>query len=318
MSGATAVVTAALWLRGGLVLVVAVLLYGVACGHLYCIALDAVRRSAISRLGLATGCVVACFAAGSAFWSLAFGWAVGRYGPQEALWILAAAFLVAGVAGSFLVPKVARERRSAADHLGSAARPSVPQNQPEFVFLWLGFFAVSAAGLGVISQAAFLPKVIQTVGPATLTALVAVGNGLGRVAGGALVDSLPSRLVAAMIGTAAAAGLAVSVVSEGWVFAAAVVLVAVSYGAASGAYPGILMRLSSGESFPKAFARLFTSWGIASGIAPTAVAVLASHLGSYCVPFVAIAALNLLAGALLLGRLVRGSASCVRQIVQKG
>lgn len=305
VSGAVAVAAAALWLRSGLALAVAVLLYGVACGHLYSIALDAVRRSAISRMGLATGCVVACFAAGSAAWSLVLGWGIGRYGAQEALWMLAAAFLVAGTAGFLMLPKVVTDGR-AAEHLGSAPRASVPRHRPGFALLWLGFFAVSAAGLGVISQAALFSKSIQTVGPAMLTALVGIGNGVGRVAGGALVDLLPSRLVAGAIGVAAAAGLALSAASDGWIFAAAVVLVALSYGAASGAYPGILMRLSSGESFSKDFARLFTGWGIASVIAPPAVAALSSRIGSYWLPFVLIAALNLLAGAILLGRRVRG------------
>ncbi len=305
VSGAVAVAAAALWLGSGLALAVAVLLYGVACGHLYSIALDAVRRSAVPRMGLATGCVVACFAAGSAVWSLVLGWAIDRYGAQDALWMLAAAFLVAGVAGFYIVPKAVPDAR-AAEHPSGAPRPSVPQNHPRFILLWFGFFAVSAAGLGVISQAALFSKSIQTVGPATLTALVGIGNGVGRVAGGALVDALPSRLVASAIGLAAAAGLTLSVLSSGWVFATAVVLVAVSYGAASGAYPGILMR-SSGESFPKDFARLFTSWGIASLVAPTAVAALSSGLGSYWLPFVGIAVLNLLAGAMFLGRRFRHS-----------
>ena len=219
--------------------------------------------------------------------------------------MLAAAFLIAGAMGFYMAPKVVLEGR-AAEYPSSASRSPVPRNHPRFIALWFGFFAVSAAGLGVISQAALFSKSIQTVGPAMLTALVGIGNGVGRIAGGALVDLFPSRFVASAIGLAAAAGLTMSAMSHGWVFAAAVVLVAVSYGAASGAYPGILMRLSSGESFPKDFARLFTSWGIASVFAPTAVAALSSGPGSYWLPFVVIAALNLVAGAMLLGRRVRG------------
>lgn len=301
IGGAAAVGLAAVSHGESALLALAAPLYGAACGHLYCCALGVVRNSGVNRQGLATGIVVAAFALGSVVWSFLLNGAIESHGLGVALWILSAAFSLIGLASSWILSRadeqeVHREQRC----------KSAPQRTAwtrHFLLLWLGFFSVSAAGLGVISQSALFSKSAHTLGPAALTALVGVGNGLGRLAGGVLVDLLAARAVTSLIALVVALSLGVGAVLDGWGLALAIGVVALSYGAASGAYPAIVMKLSARDSFAGLFARLFTSWGAAAIIAPSFVVALWEEHGSYSLPFMLIASLNV--GVCLLFLLVR-------------
>lgn len=297
--GAVAIACAAIFLSQPAVLAAAALGYGTMCGHLYCGALVAVKQANLKRLGLATGVVVASFAAGSVAWSLLLGHLVHRWGLQEALWAFAAVF--SGVALSAARGLAARSPARIQVEENLPGRPATARDPiPSLPVLWVGFFAVAAAGLGVISQSALFSTTIPGLEPAWLTALVGLANGAGRLGGGGLADRLAPRYTLAAIAMATAVALVAGMRTQGWGFAAAVVLVALCYGAASSAYPAALMRASAGGSFSADFARLFTGWGLAALVAPATFAVAWHYQGDYVGSFAVVAGLNLLVCVVLL------------------
>jgi OFA family oxalate/formate antiporter-like MFS transporter len=298
IAGAAAVGIAAANRGDPVLLALSAALYGAGCGHLYCCALGAVRSSGVNRPGLATGMVVAAFALGSVVWSLLLSRATESLGLGVALWLLSAAFALVGGAASWLLSR-AGEQHVHHERIRKQAYQTIGWSR-QFLLLWLGFFSVSAAGLGVISQSAVFSKSAHTLGPAALTALVGVGNGLGRLAGGALVDILAARFVTSLIALIAGLSLAVGSAMEGWGFALAMCAVTLSYGAASGAYPAMVMKLSTRDSFAGLFARLFTSWGAAAIVAPSVVVAIWESQGSYAPAFIIIASFNIGIGLLFL------------------
>ena len=302
--GAAAVLSAAIAPQMSLALVVAALCYGMSCGHLYCAALGMVKRAKLSRPGLATGIVIAAFAAGSVLWSLCLSSGVTHVGLTGALSLLSASF----AATALIVPMMLKPARHGDGEHGTPAAVAAPPlrgPRPHGVVLWIGFFAVSAGGLGVISQSALFLTSIPGLEAAALTAIVGLANGVGRVLGGALSDRLAASVVLALIAFVAAVALGASALLSGAAFIVAIAVVALCYGAASGAYPAVLIKTSSLAAFPARFARLFTGWGMAALLAPLAFAFGWEQRGDYALALLLAAALNLIAGVLLGARLVK-------------
>lgn len=291
-AGAVALAWAACHDDSRFVLGVCAVAYGAACGQMYASALAAVRHAATKRVGLTTGLIVASFALGSATWSLVLSWQLSQRGFTTACLVAAAVFLFAGAAAR-LLPVGPPAPPASAVSGSMQSSPSV--DGPTFASLWFGFFAVSAAGLAVISQAALFSTSIDTPGPGVLTALLGIGNGVGRVLGGAALDRLSPRAATATIAAAVALALALAGELDGYAFVAATSAIALGYGAAAGAYPAILMRCTTREHFPAAFARLFTAWGLAALMAPLAMVQIGSFTGGYSIPLLALSGVNLAA-----------------------
>jgi MFS family permease len=303
--GAAAVFSAATTPEISPALVVAALLYGMSCGHLYCAALGMVKRARLSKPGLAAGIAIAGFAAGSILWSLVLGSTLSRFGLHGALLVLSGAF----VTTALVVPMALKSvRQTGAEDSASHAfvAPILRSSARRLALLWFGFFAVSAAGLGVISQSALFMTSLPGLEAATLTAIVGLANGTGRIVGGALSDRLPASALLAQIAFVTALALGAGALLEGLGFIVSVVLVALCYGAASGAYPAVLIKTASPEHFPAQFARLFTGWGAAALLAPLAFALGWDRHGDYAPVLLLAAALNLTA-SVLLGTVLRKS-----------
>jgi OFA family oxalate/formate antiporter-like MFS transporter len=305
LMGAAALLSATLALPHLSALALPALCYGVSCGHLYCAALSLVKHARLSQPGLATGIIIAAFAAGSIIWSLMLGTAMMHLSLQGALLILCGAFVVMAL----IVPLTLRPSRHDGTEPGvsSALDGSVPRGPaPRLAVLCFGFFAVSAAGLGVISQSALFITSLPGLEAATLTAVVGLANGIGRVGGGALSDRLSASFLLAMIALVTALALGAGALLGGFGFIVSVAMVALCYGAASGAYPAVLVNTTSPERFPGLFARLFTGWGAAALLAPLAFAFGWERHGDYAPALLLAAALNLTAG-LALGTAIRRS-----------
>jgi hypothetical protein len=145
------------------------LVYGGACGQFYSIALSAVRRSGASKLGLAAGAVVACFALGSAGWSYLTAHLVGSAGLAVTFGVKAAIFAATAISAALLLATL-----SGADDVAIAASDRAQDHRrgSALTVLWIGFFAMAAAGLAVISQAAQIARATPAISAALLTALV--------------------------------------------------------------------------------------------------------------------------------------------------
>jgi MFS family permease len=304
LMGAAALLSAALALPHLSALALAALCYGVSCGHLYCAALGLVKQARLSKPGLATGIVIAAFAAGSILWSLMLGAALRHIGLQGALLILCGAFVVTAL----IVPLTLKPRRHDGTEHGAASVSDGPVprgSAPRLGVLCFGFFAVSAAGLGVISQSALFITSLPGLEAATLTAVVGLANGIGRVGGGALSDRLSASALLALIALVTALALGAGALLSGFGFIISVAVVALCYGAASGAYPAVLIKTASPERFPALFARLFTGWGAAALLAPLAFAFGWERHGDYAPALLLAAALNFTAGLVLIAAIRR-------------
>jgi OFA family oxalate/formate antiporter-like MFS transporter len=275
------------------------LAYGWCCGQFYSIALSAVRRSGFAALGLPTGFVVASFAIGSAAWSYLIAAIVTRAGLSEACWTIGVAFALSGVAAAVALRKA--PPLAVAGPSGSPCR-SARLAHVSVLKLWVGFFAISAAGLAVISQAATLATSFSFVSAAGLTAAIGLANGVGRIAGGRLIDRFAAPVMLAGLAGFAAMTIGLVASGHGGFIATGAVLVALAYGAGSAAYPAVLMRQSSVASFPGRFARLFTAWGSAAILTPPLASYWLQATGGYGYALTAVAALNAAVVVFLLSR----------------
>lgn len=291
-----ALVAAAQWLVVPLVLAASAIMYGWCCGQFYSVALSAVRRSGARSLGLATGVTVASFAVGSAAWSFLIAAATIRWGLFITCTAMGLGFALCGVvAGAMLCDAPNPAAQTAASPPTGPPMGAVMGGMK----LWMGFFAISTAGLAVISQAAALADSTMFLSAASLTALIGLSNGAGRVLGGAIADRVRAPLLLAGVSAAAAMTLAMVATGDGGAIAVGGVLVALAYGAGSAAYPAALMGQCSVVAFPRSFARLFTAWGLAAILAPPLMASWVLSSGSYTGVLLAIAALNLIVGLVL-------------------
>lgn len=296
-AGALALALASINLEAPTALACCALLYGGACGQFYSVALSAVRRSGARKLGRAAGAVVACFALGSAAWSYLIAYLIESAGLAVAFGVKATIFAASTVVAAFLLSAL---RGAEETTTVSADRPTELRLGPGLAMLWIGFFAVAAAGLAVISQAAQIARTTPAISAALLTALVGLANGGGRLAGGTLADRVSARQLTGALAAATACTLALAVMAEGVMLAALTVALALLYGAASAVYPAVLMKQHAVAAFPRRFAQLFTAWGVAAIAAPPLAGWQSQASGEYDTAFFGLAALNAAAVFLLI------------------
>jgi MFS family permease len=279
-------------------------LFGVGSGVGYGLALQLVSDAFPRRRGLATGAVVAAYALGAVVFAPAFRWGIAGHGPWTTLVAMAAVFAVAGG----MVWALLRPVRALGARLprltGTAAGGRL------FWLLWTGFLCGAAAGLMALGHAAGLVAAYGGPAPAVAagTALIAAGNGLGRLASGWLSDHLPVR---AILAAAAAVGAAALFALAGWpgpatVFAC-LALVGLAYGMLAAGYVVAVATYYGPERVAAVFGRVFTAWGLAGLAAPVLAGAIVDRTGDYrlAVVLAGVSALISAACALLLPR-VRG------------
>lgn len=276
--------------------------YGWCCGQFYSVALSAVRRSGFPALGLPTGVVVASFAVGSAAWSYFIAAVTLEAGLSAACWTMGIAFALCGTlaAGALRGAPHLKGVRPSEVRSSSAPRPQVAALK-----LWVGFFAISAAGLAVISQAATLAGSISFLSAAGVTAAIGLSNGVGRIAGGRLCDRTSAPVMLASLAAVAALTVGLVASGHGGAITIGAVIVALAYGAGSAAYPAVLMRQCSVVAFPAGFARLFTAWGSAAILVPPFASHWLQSTGGYGPILTAVAAVNVAVVVLLLSPTTR-------------
>ncbi len=278
------------------------LLYGAGSGFGYSVTLQAINLALPHRRGLANGVGIGLFAAGSALCAPLFMALIGLWGAQSTLALAAALFLVVTAAAAFAL------HRSGIDLSASASLVSPPDERRRkslFPLIWLGFFLGASAGLMVISQAAGI--VLAYGGSAALaatgTTFVAIGNGIGRLAGGWGCDHLPLRRVVMGAHGVAAVGLGLLLVwPTAMVATFGIALVGLSYGLMSGAYPAALGFYYGVRSFGRMMGRLVTAWGMAGLLAPLLAGHIYDRSGGYGTA-VSLALAGVLAGVLISNRL---------------
>jgi MFS family permease len=253
-------------------------LFGVASGIGYGLALQLVNDAFPPRRGLATGAVVAAYALGAVVFAPAFRWGIAGYGPWTTLVAMAVVFAVAGGISSALLRPV-RAVGARLPRLGGKAASG-----RLFWLLWTGFLCGAAAGLMTLGHAAGLVAAYGGSAPAVAagTALIAAGNGFGRLASGWLSDQLPVR---AILAVAAALGAAALFALAGWPGPATVYtclsLVGLAYGLMAAGYVVAVTTYYGPERVAAVFGLVFTAWGLAGLTAPVLAGAIVDRTGDY-------------------------------------
>jgi OFA family oxalate/formate antiporter-like MFS transporter len=240
------------------------LLFGVANGLAYGVAVALAARVPAGRRGAASGLVVGAYAAGPVLLGLLAPRVLPAVGWRTCLAVLAV--LVAGLVGlaAVLAPAGAGlERRP--------DRAAAPVPGTTVAALWVLFAGGTAPGLVVFATAAPLASATG-LGPGAAGAavsLLAAGNLAGRLGAGWWSDRagrLPALATALAATAVALAGLAVRVAPA--VVLTGFLVVGLAYGAVSALVPAATADRVGVRAFPAVYGRVFTAWGCAGLLAP--------------------------------------------------
>jgi MFS family permease len=158
----------------------------------------------------------------------------------------------------------------------AAASAASPPRRGAIAVLWAGFFFGAFSGLLAISHAAGMAAAAGATVPmvALAAALISVGNGIGRIVSGTLIDHVSARAIlaiAGLISLAAQVFLAAAPAPANAVIALSIV--GLAYGMTASGYPAAVSHIFGHERVSAVFGRVFTAWGVAG--------LLAAPLGGY-------------------------------------
>ena len=233
-----------------------------------------------AKTGLIAGIVVSGFGLASVYAAPLANKLNQMYGMQKTMFILGALFLLVVVLLSQLLKappagyKPAGTPPAPKDASGAVKKedfaPSEVLRTPQFYLLWFMYACGAGAGLMIISKLAAIASIQAGIKLGfVLVAVLAVGNGFGRVAAGVLSDKLgrkPTMMICFL--SQAVFILLISRASEGTVLASVPVLALISaliganYGANLALFPSITKDFYGLKNFGMNYGLVFTAWGV--------------------------------------------------------
>lgn len=160
----------------------------------------------------------------------------------------------------------------------------------QFAMMWLVMFCNTVAGIMFISfQSPMIQELWHRLDPglsaqklasygATLIAVSALCNGLGRFAWGSLSDHLGCvRVFQIMLGTQLGAFLVLGIVESPWLFGVGVCYVLLCYGGGFGTLPSFVSNAFGAKMMAGAYGAMLSTWGAAGVVGPQVVAYLRDH-----------------------------------------
>lgn len=257
------------------------LLFGVANGIGYALALQVANDVLPQRRGLATGIAVASYALGAVVFAPLFQRGVDLMGVWSTFGSMALLLLFSG--GVLLVLL-----RPVEGSFGRAARdgPADGNAMARWVFwiLWASFFFGSATGLMFLGHAAGLVAAYGGTSAAIAagTALIAACNCAGRLSSGWLSDHFPVRLILACGAALGAVALGAFVLVPSLATAFLCLLgVGLSYGLLAAGFAAAVAHLYGTRRVGIVFGRLMTAWGTAGLLSPVVAGHILDRTGSY-------------------------------------
>ena len=239
-----------------------------------------------ARTGLIAGIVVSGFGLASVYAAPLAKWLTGTYGLQTMMQVLGVAFLIVVVTLAQLLRAPHRVLQfikgyghAGALHRREAAPPALRKEEfaPremlgtwQFYLLWFMYACGAGAGLMVISKLAKIADVQAGIALGfLLVAVLAVGNGAGRIIAGVLSDKI-GRKATLLICFVFQAGLVVllSQTTEGSFLAKVPILAVVSaliganYGANLSLFPSVTKDFYGLKNFGTNYGLVFTAWGV--------------------------------------------------------
>jgi OFA family oxalate/formate antiporter-like MFS transporter len=253
--------------------------FGLANGIVYSAALQIANNALPHRRGFATAVIVCGYAMGGALAAPFYVALIASVGPWHAL--LAMAVCIAVVA--LVAWRILQPLRWPAP---PSARAGLGPGKAVIAVLWAGFFFGAFSGLLAISHAAGMAAAAGATVPmiALAAALISVGNGIGRIVSGTLIDHLPARAILAIAGLVSLAAqvfLALAPAPANAVIALSVV--GLAYGMTASGYPAAVSHIFGHERVSAVFGRVFTAWGVAGLIAAPLGGYVFDRTGGYAI-----------------------------------
>jgi MFS transporter, OFA family, oxalate/formate antiporter len=288
------------------------------------------------RKGLATGLVIMGFGFGALLMSKViaptlYDWSGGNL-VGVFLW-LGGCFTVATLLGASVLrnppPGYAPPQWAGMKGQGGALQPSARRNStpiaatvgivsPQFTLMWTIFFCNIVAGISIIGfqspifqdlwhrvDADLSAKALASYG-ATLIAVSALFNGVGRMFWGGLSDRI-GRLQAFrfMLASQLAAFALLIFTDSPWLFGGLICYVLLCYGGGFGTMPSFVLDVFGAGRMAQAYGVILTAWSAAGIVGPQIVAYLKDHCGSRAATYSFSVGIGFLAVGLALSLVMR-------------
>lgn len=276
-------------------------LFGAANGVAYSVATTLASRVPSARRGTATGLVVAAYAGAPVALGVVGPSLIADHGWRACTAVLG---LVAGVLlllAATLAPAASSHARLA-DGSG-VTEPAPPGTLP---WLWLLFAGGTAPALMLFAHAAPLAALrgLDLAAAGLAVSVLAGGNLSGRALAGWASDVVGRTPSLAVALGAPALALAAVAWGGGVALIGGYAVLGFCYGAVSALVPAATADLVGVEAFPRAYARVFSAWGVAGLAGPVAGSGLV-RLGADTPAVLLLAVLPLLLAGLALWVLSR-------------
>jgi len=232
-----------------------------------------------ARTGLIAGLVVSGFGLASVYAAPLCRVLIGNYGVATTMLSLGIGFLlvVVGLAQLLQAPPSGYVPEGSAPAAGSGPAPVAVDLSPvevlktwQFYLLWFIYACGAGAGLMVISKLAKIAQVQAGVSLGfVLVAILAVGNGAGRIVAGIVSDKIGRKATLFAFFTMQACLIVLlSQASEGSLLGAPAVLGLISaligagYGANLSLFPSVTKDFYGMRNFGVNYGLVFTAWGL--------------------------------------------------------
>ena len=267
-----------LWLSYGVV-------GGLGLGLGYVTPVAAVTKWFPERRGLGSGLVVMGFGLGAFFYSHVLK-GLGPEGVLPAfLWSGLAFAALGGLSAALLRDPPAAAPGAPAAAAGADFTPAQMLRCPQFYALWGMLFLNVTAGILFISNAVPIMRERTGAGAATAASvygLIALANGLGRFAWGAVSDRVGRRAAWVLIYVIQViAFLAVGRAGDLWLVAALFALVLLCYGGGFGTMPSFVADWFGTRHLGVNYGWVLLAWSAAGLAGPVFVAWVKDRTGAY-------------------------------------
>ena len=230
-----------------------------------------------AKTGMIVGIVVSGFGLAPVYAAPLANWLIGSFGLAKAVIVLGVAFLVvvSGLAQILKPPPPGYVPPGTPPRLAGSAkeeesyRPGEMLKTWQFYVLWFMYACGAGAGLMIISKLAEIASVQAGLELGfVLVAVLAVGNGIGRIVAGIASDKIGRRatlLICFALQTASILLLSQttedSLLAHAAVLAVVSVLIGANYGANLALFPSVTKDYYGLENFGVNYGLLFTAWG---------------------------------------------------------
>jgi len=249
----------------------------------------AVKWFPAARTGLITGLVVSGFGLASVYAAPLSKWLINRYGMQMMMLILGIGFfaLITGIKPLVMlvwnglatvlkpppkdyVPVKAETEKQAVVHDKNNWTPVEMLKSPQFYLIWFMYAFGAGAGLMIISKLATIAVRQANIQLGfILVAILAIGNGAGRIIAGVLSDKIGRKITLFLIFVIQAVAIfLISITKEGTFLATVPMmailsaLVGMNYGANLSLFPALTKDYYGLKNFGINYGLVFTSWGV--------------------------------------------------------